>query len=121
MREFALRLKQLRVTNRLTQQQLADEIKSLYSINMSKQQISFYEKDQRYHNSRTLQKFAEFFNVTTDYLMGIENLQFNKYLSSLNNKSLELFAIYETLNDSQKKLIENIINSYVEINKKNDK
>lgn len=121
MREFALRLKQLRVTNRLTQQQLADEIKSLYSINMSKQQISMYEHDVMYPNGTTLKLFAEYFNVTTDYLMGIENLQFNKYLSSLNNKSLELFAIYETLNDSQKKLIENIINSYVEINKKNDK
>lgn len=60
---FAKRLIALREENNLTQQQLADK------LNISRQSLSLYEKAERTINIELLAQIADFFNVSTDYLL----------------------------------------------------
>lgn len=58
------RIKQLRIKEGLTQQKLAD------MLNTTKGTVSNYETGYSTPDYETLQKIADFFNVTTDYLLG---------------------------------------------------
>lgn len=64
MPDFAQRLRQLRTDKDLTQ----SDFGALF--NLSKQTISGYEKGDNTPPIDTLQRFASFFNVSTDYLLG---------------------------------------------------
>lgn len=59
------RMKEIRLENHLTQQQVADR------IGVHKSAISYYELGYRYPSYDVLVKFACAFNVSTDYLLGI--------------------------------------------------
>lgn len=65
--KFGERLKQLREEANLTMEQLA------VSLGTKKQTISRYEKNQREPEYATLIKIAQFFNVSTDYLLGLKD------------------------------------------------
>jgi HTH-type transcriptional regulator, competence development regulator len=58
------RLRKLRLDKKLTQEELGKK------INVTKVSISGYENGNRTPDTETLQKLADFFNVTTDYLLG---------------------------------------------------
>jgi HTH-type transcriptional regulator, competence development regulator len=58
------RLRRLRLEKKLTQEELGKK------INVTKVSISGYENGNRTPDTETLQKLADFFNVTTDYLLG---------------------------------------------------
>lgn len=58
------RLKYLRLQKGLTQEQLAE------IIGISRSALSMYELDQREPDLGTLIKIADYFSVTTDYLLG---------------------------------------------------
>jgi len=62
--KFSKRLIQLRKQKGFTQQQFAD----LLGISCSA--LSYYEADKRTINIELLAKIADFFNVSTDYLLG---------------------------------------------------
>jgi len=62
--EFRNRLSELRRKKRLTQKELGKV------FGLSKQAISSYEKGDSAPTHETLKKMAEFFGVTTDYLLG---------------------------------------------------
>ena len=64
MAKFAQRLKDLRSDKNLTQVDFGA------IFNLSKQTISGYEKGDNSPPLETLQKFADYFEVTTDYLLG---------------------------------------------------
>lgn len=64
MATFGEKFKKLRKSKSLTQEQLAD----LFYLNKSS--ISRYEKDKQMPEIELLQKFAEFFGVSMDYLLG---------------------------------------------------
>ena len=66
--EFAIRLKYLRTKNGLSQLHLAQE------INATKQNISDWETGKSETSFEMLVKVAKFFNVSTDYLLGLEDL-----------------------------------------------
>lgn len=59
-------LKQLRTSKKMSQKELAER------INIAKSVISFYESGDRMPSYEVLIKIARIFNVTTDYLLGIE-------------------------------------------------
>lgn len=61
---FPWRLKSLRKDKKLTQEQLGEK------VNVSKVSISGYEKGTRNPDVDTLQKLADFFDVSTDFLLG---------------------------------------------------
>lgn len=67
MVDFGKRLKTLRIESGLTQQQVADRIW------VNKASISSYELSTRLPSYEVLIKLSKLFNVSTDYLLGIEN------------------------------------------------
>lgn len=69
--KFGEKIKQLRKKKGWTQAQVADE------IGVTKSVISFYENKDRSPSPEVLIKFAELFQVSTDYLLGIEEVQDN--------------------------------------------
>ena len=79
---FGNRLKELRITKRMTQQQLGD------AIHVSKVSISGYENNNRTPDTETLQALADYFEVTTDYLLGRNENNINKE----NSKALSVAA-----------------------------
>lgn len=62
MATFGERLKELRITKGLTQEELAN------IFHTNKSSISRYEQDEQKPND--LESYAEYFNVTVDYLLG---------------------------------------------------
>lgn len=64
--ELGKRLKYLRIQKGLTQEQLAE------IIGISRSALSMYELEQREPDLGTLIKIADYFSVTTDYLLGRE-------------------------------------------------
>lgn len=66
-RVFAERLKDLREKNGISQGKLADE------IGISRGALSYYENEQRTADIHILSKIAAYFNVTTDYLLGLKD------------------------------------------------
>lgn len=61
---LGIRLKKLRNEKKLTQKQLAEK------INVTHVSISGYESGNRSPDTDTLQRLADFFGVSTDYLLG---------------------------------------------------
>ena len=94
--EFGKKLKDLRKSQKLTQQQLADR------IGVAKSVISYYESGDRYPSYDVLIKISRIFHVTTDYLFGIER----KRILDVSDLSDSDIAVLETvanaLRDKQK-------------------
>ena len=67
MIKFPERLKELRLEQNMSRQALAD----LLFVNV--RTISYWELGQRECNFEQLMKLANVFNITTDYLLGIED------------------------------------------------
>lgn len=66
MVDFGYRLKNLRIQCRMTQAQVAERLR------VSKSVISAYENDNRLPSYDILIKLARIYNVTTDFLLGVE-------------------------------------------------
>jgi len=62
---FKEKLKELRVYHNLSQKELAEQLE------VSQRSISSWETGFRQPDFETLEKISKFFNVTTDYLLGI--------------------------------------------------
>ena len=76
---FGERLRQLRISTNLTQEQLAKKIK------LSKANISKYEADLVEPNIDTLKILSKIFNVSTDYLLEKTNIKESELPKKLNN------------------------------------
>ena len=93
------RLKQLRIKNGLKQQELAD------MFGLSSGTISFYESEQRKPDIDFIVAIAKYFDVSTDYLLGLtnaidkENIDISK-VTGLNDFSLTILeqSLKETNN-----------------------
>lgn len=59
-----MRLKELRISRGITQEELAKH------LNISNSAVGMYEQGRREPNQDMLKKMAEFFNVSVDYLIG---------------------------------------------------
>ena len=89
------RLKELRLNNGLKQSDL------LKKFNLSSARYSQYENDKRVPDYELLIKFADFYNVSIDYLLGRtnvikpENIDENDLLAKLNTADSETKAAVE--------------------------
>lgn len=85
MVNFGTILKELRKTANLTQQQLAER------IGVTKSVVSYYELQERTPSPEILIKLTQIFNVTADYLLGI-NTQNKRTLdvSDLDDDEIQL-------------------------------
>ena len=66
--DFGNKLKELRMQNGLTQQQLATQ------LGVTKSVISFYERQERTPSPEVLRKMAAIFRVSSDFLLDIDRL-----------------------------------------------
>ena len=67
MYDFGIRLRELREKKKLTQLQVAKR------LNANSSTISCYEANTRFPSTDMLTQLALFYNVSSDYLLGIEN------------------------------------------------
>ena len=103
------RLKQLRIKNGLKQQELAN------MFGLSSGTISFYESEQRKPDIDFIVAVAKYFDVSTDYLLGLtnatdkENIDISK-VTGLNDFSLTIFeqSLKET-NNAAAEVIDTVI------------
>lgn len=104
---FGNRLKELRIEKSLTQAQLAK------FLNISPSSIGMYEKNRRIPDTETLKRFAKYFNVSVDYLIGKSNIKESaEDILKDKNNTIALHnanGIDEELPDEAKKEIENFI------------
>lgn len=99
---FRLRLKELRETQRISQKQLS------VALNISHGAIGNWESGTRNPNSEYIKKLAEYFDVTTDYLLGIDDKPYNKIF---NPETVEADILNElsNLTDAKKEDVLNYI------------
>ena len=69
---FARRLQELREEKGLSIRQLAA------TLNMSHVAISYYENEKRVPDINVAKKFADYFNTTCDYLIGLADERYKK-------------------------------------------
>lgn len=84
---FGKRLKLLRTKNGLTQQELAK------ILNVSSMTTSNYEQKQRKPNSDFIIATAKYFNVSSDYLLGLTKATKNKNINISKITGLEDYSI----------------------------
>lgn len=73
MNDFAVRLRTIRKRRKLTQRDLASK------LNISQSTIALYETGARKPDPDTINKIADFFDVSTDYLLGRSDDTVNIY------------------------------------------
>lgn len=97
------KLKELRESRRLTQAVMGDK------VGVSQQNISKYEKDACNIPVDMLIQFADFFNVTTDYLLGISEIKRNYEKQVIFSKSMDeyydLVEMYRSLEERDKEIV----------------
>ena len=89
MSTFAIRFKELRTGQQLTQDELAKY------LGISKSTISMYENGNREPDFETLEIIADFFNVDMNFLLG----KSNNTTRILDKKQHDLLIMFDQLND----------------------
>lgn len=107
---FGQNLAKLRKERSLSQYKLAE------FMNLSRGQIANYEQGSREPDFNTLEKFADFFDVSTDYLLGRSN---HPKLNAEKDKEVdkeveELMQILESMPDDKRKEMEAKILAYAQ-------
>lgn len=101
------RIKQLRENRGLIQEILA------YELGITQQMLSKYERDVLCIKVDVLKKIAEYFNVTTDYLLGISEVKRDLQGQMKMNKTLDtyydLIEIYKGLDEYDQELVWSIM------------
>ena len=99
------RLKELRKERNLTQRELGA------IVNSSDRSIGFYETGERDPDTQTLDKLANFFDVSVDYLLGRTSTR--NY-----NTSITAFHATDDLDEEDIELVNNLIERLKEKHKK---
>lgn len=89
MASFSERLKELRKEKKLTQKQLAD------ILFIDKSSICKYETGVNYPENRFLKQMADFFDVSTDYLLGRTEKRNNETSKESIEKANDILSTFE--------------------------
>lgn len=84
--DFGNKLKELRMQNGLTQQQLATQ------LGVTKSVVSFYERQERTPSPDILRKLAAVFHVSSDFLLGIDTVK-RLDISGLDDNDIQLVSM----------------------------
>ena len=110
------RIKQLREKRGLIQEILAAE------LGITQQLLSKYERDITLIKVDILKKIAIYFNVTTDYLLGISDvkrdLQGQMKMTETLDQYYDLVEVYKELDEYDQEMIWSIIQIVKKINEK---
>ncbi len=103
---FAERFKKLRLEKKLSLQKIAQD------LNVTAQSLSLYEKGQRTINIDLLKRTAEYFKVSSDYLIGISdvatvdtNVKSICEYTGLTEENIKLLNTLKELKELEKRLI----------------
>jgi len=80
---FAQRVTELRKEKKINQAQLADR------LGISRTSVNLYESAARVPDIQVLARYAEFFGVTTDYLLGLSDHKLEEFAVAENELGLE--------------------------------
>ena len=101
------RIKQLRENRGLIQEILA------YELGITQQMLSKYERDVLCIKVDVLKRIAEYFNVTTDYLLGVSEVKRDLQGQMKVNKTLDtyydLIEIYKGLDEYDQEMVWSIM------------
>lgn len=101
------RIKELRKKRGLMQQRLASE------LGITQQMLSKYERDVTLIKVDVLKKIAKYFNVTTDYLLGVSDvkrdLQRQMIMNEILDEYYDLVEVYKELDPYDQEMIWSII------------
>ena len=101
------RIKELRKKRGLMQQRLASE------LGITQQMLSKYEGDVTVIKVDVLKKIAKYFNVTTDYLLGVSDVKRDLQRQMIMNETLDeyydLVEVYKELDPYDQEMIWSII------------
>ena len=101
------RIKQLRENRGLIQEILASE------LGITQQMLSKYERDVLCIKVDVLKRIAEYFNVTTDYLLGVSEVKRDLQGQMKMNKTLDtyydLIEIYKGLDEYDQEMVWSIM------------
>lgn len=86
MYDLGLCLKELRKNKNLTQEQVAKR------LNMHKSTIFNYESNYRKSSTDVIVQLAIFYNVTTDYLLGVDNKKIIR-VNDITDNELEIIEL----------------------------
>ena len=106
------RIKQLRENRGLIQEILASE------LGITQQMLSKYERDVLCIKVDVLKRIAEYFNVTTDYLLGVSEVKRDLQGQMKVNKTLDtyydLIEIYKGLDEYDQEMVWSIMQILLE-------
>lgn len=114
-----VRIKQLREKRGLIQEILAAE------LGITQQMLSKYERDVTLIKVDILKKIATYFNVTTDYLLGVSDVKRDLQRQMKMNETLDeyydLIEIYKDLDSYDKEMIWSIMQTVKKVGEKRKK
>lgn len=84
-KNFAKRFRNLRLARGLTQERFIEQFNKKYNRSFTCPAISQYENQKRIPEIDALMDFADFFDVSIDYLLGTSDLRKNDIIESLDN------------------------------------
>lgn len=113
------RIKQLREKRGLIQEILAAE------LGITQQMLSKYERDVTLIKVDILKKIATYYNVTTDYLLGVSDVKRDLQRQMKMNETLDeyydLIEIYKDLDSYDKEMIWSIMQTVKKVGEKRKK
>ena len=109
-------IKELRENRRLIQAILASE------LNITQQSLSKYERDITTIKIDILKSIAEYFNVTTDYLLGVSDVKRDLQGQMKMNKDIDeyydLIEVYKGLDKYDKEMVWSILQAVKKTNER---
>jgi len=105
------RIKQLRNEKDLTQEELADQ------LSLNRANIANWETNRALPDANTILQLADFFNVTTDYLMGSSDAPQTAF-SPKAAKLLKAISLAEELPEEKISELADILETFVELQMK---
>ena len=106
-----LQLKSLREERKINQQKIAMDLQ------ISQASVSKYEIGSAEPDIGTIIKLAKYFNVTTDYLLGVSEIRMPFTKSDLTEIEIELLIKYKSLTKIQKEKVNAYIQGILDGNK----
>ncbi|MEF3401964.1 helix-turn-helix transcriptional regulator [Listeria monocytogenes] len=95
-----------------------NQVELVKIFNVSKQSVSNWESGKRTPDAQTIEQLADFFEVSTDYLLGRTFEEKKESTGKFSEKTLEAAELFEDLKDSQKETILKLIEELLETKEK---
>lgn len=100
-------IKELRIENELTQEELANKLNNLYNVKLNKGMISKWEANKSEPRFEYVKYLSKLYNVTLDYLLGLSEYR-NKEEEFANHKNKVIDITKQHNNSYIKDILENL-------------